>query len=191
MNHALYRRALAAVTVLLVAVPSVASASVDRAPQPAVRGVLAEFEGTTINLAVSWGDAHACAVSQAATMCYRSEAEMNAASVEQLSLSSSAAPTEAGVGDVSIAAACSSSLRLYDGTSYGGNTVNFTTRGALISLSSYGFDNLTSSYKVGACAATLYSGIQSGTYPGNTGAGAQATSMLSGWNNVISSVYIA
>jgi hypothetical protein len=43
---------------------------------------------------------------------------------------------------------------------------------------------------VGACAAHLYSGIQSGLYPGNTAANAQASSMQSGWDNTISSVLI-
>ena len=90
--------------------------------------------------------------------------------------------------DFGVLAVCSTSLRLYDGTSFGGQVVSFTTTGSLVTLSSYGFDNKTSSYKVGACAATLYNGIQTSPYPGNTGAGAQATSMLAGWDNTISSV---
>jgi hypothetical protein len=90
-------------------------------------------------------------------------------------------------------AACSSSLRLYRSTSYGGAVLQLTTRNTYINLSGYGFDNDTSSYKVGACSAGFYDGSGGGapTYPGSTGANASATSMVSGWDNRVSSVYIA
>jgi hypothetical protein len=68
-----------------------------------------------------------------------------------------------------------------------------TSRGAYINLSTYGFDNDTSSYKVGACASYFYDGAGGGTplYPGTTTANSSATSMLTGWDNRVSSVYIA
>lgn len=184
MNHRLIRRALVAACVVIAVSPVPVDAASAR---PAPGGSLATFEGQQIDLTQGWGDATACAVTDTGTTCYRTEAEMDTAL---------ATPTPAStVGEssgatVTMASACSSSLRLYDGTSFTGSVVSFSTRGTLISLSSYGFDNKTSSYKVGACAAILYSGIQTGTYPGNTAANAQASSMVSGWNNVISSVLI-
>ena len=88
-------------------------------------------------------------------------------------------------------ASCSSTLRLYHGTSFTGAVLGLSTRGSLIQLASSGFDNVTSSYRVGACSASLYDGLQSGLYPGATGAGSQASVMLSGWDNTISSVVIS
>lgn len=90
-------------------------------------------------------------------------------------------------------ASCSSSLRLYRSTGYAGGVLNLSTRNTSINLSAYGFDNDTSSYKVGACAATFYDGAGGGppVYPGSTGAGASASTMASGWDNRIGSVYIS
>jgi hypothetical protein len=179
MNHRLIRRALVAACALLAVFPLPAAAAPVR---PAPSGSLATFEGHQIDLAQGWGEATACAVTDAGTTCYRSEAEMDSAIAPPTATTST--------GGAATAAACSSSLRLYDGTSFTGTVLSLSTRGSLLTLSTYGFDNKTSSYKVGACAAVLYSGIQSGTYPGNTAANAQATSMQSGWDNVISSVLI-
>jgi hypothetical protein len=145
-------------------------------------GVLATFEGTTINLRDGWGAAQACTSDGAVTTCYRSEAAMDrAASAAARSI------------EITTFAACSSSLRLYRSTSYGGAVLQLTTRGSYINLSGYGFDNDTSSYKVGACSAGFYDGSTGGapSYPGSTGANASATSMVSGWDNRVSSVYIA
>lgn len=182
MNHR-HRRALVAACALLAVAPLPAAAAPVR---PAPSGSLATFEGHQIDLAQGWGEATACAVTDAGTKCYRTEAEMDAT----IATSSPATATVAASGAATTASTCSSSLRLYDGTSFTGTVLSLSTRGSLITLSTYGFDNKTSSYKVGACAAVLYSGIQSGTYPGNTAANAQASSMQSGWDNVISSVLI-
>ncbi|MFL6042074.1 MAG: hypothetical protein ACJ740_11810 [Gaiellales bacterium] len=170
-----------ATAITLIALPATTAAAAEDDSAPS-SGVIAEFEGSTINLAEGWGDANACSVTADGTTCYRTEAEMDAAVA---ATASTAARLSHEIGPLGV---CSTSLRLYDGTSFDGQVVSFTTTGSLITLSSYGFDNKTSSYKVGACAATLYSGIQTSPYPGNTGAGAQATSMLSGWDNTISSV---
>jgi hypothetical protein len=183
MNHRLIRRALAAACALVAVFPLPAVAAPVR---PAPSGSLATFEGHQIDLAQGWGEATACAVTDTGTTCYRTEAEMDAT----IATSSPATATVEASGAATTASACSSSVRLYDGTSFTGTVLSLSTRGSLITLSTYGFDNKTSSYTVGACAAVLYSGIQSGTYPGNTAANAQATSMQSGWNNVISSVLI-
>jgi hypothetical protein len=145
-------------------------------PEPSSNTV-ATFEGATFNMADGWGAATACHVTDSATTCYRSEAAMDRALNEN-------APS-------SRAANCSSSLRLYDGTNKTGAVISLSTRQSVISLSAYGFDNRTSSYRVGACSASLYNGLGTSKYSGNTSAGASANSMASGWNNVISSVAIA
>jgi hypothetical protein len=138
---------------------------------------IATFEGTTFDMTRGWGLATACNVTDNGTACYRTEAEMNKA-VDR-------AP---GAGR---AANCSSALRLYDGTGYTGQVISITTRSTVLALYGYGFDNKTSSYKVGACSARLYNGIGSSQYGGTTSAGASATSMASGWDNVISSVTLS
>ncbi len=145
-------------------------------------GIVADFEGQRINLAEGWGEARACTSDGVVTTCYRSEAAMDRAGAVAVSS-----------GGVVPLATCSSSLRLYRSTSYGGAVLQLTTRGTYINLSGYGFDNDTSSYKVGACSSGFYDGASGGapTYPGSTSANASATSMVSGWDNRVSSVYIS
>lgn len=146
------------------------------------------YNGNRIDLSKGWQGARACIELGDRTECYTTEQEMLAAHPDVFGapLASRASSTS------SVAASCASSLRLYDGTSYTGAVVAFTTRAATINLSAHGFDNRASSYKVGACSSNLYSGPNLGgsPYPGATGANAVATSMASGWNNVVSSVYI-
>jgi hypothetical protein len=87
---------------------------------------------------------------------------------------------------------CSTPLRLYDGTYLTGSNVPISARGIWLNLSNYGFNNMTSSYKVGACAVVLASGTDgSGSlYPYCLSANCEEDVMASGWNNVISSVYV-
>jgi hypothetical protein len=61
-----------------------------------------------------------------------------------------------------------------------------------INLADFGFNNMTSSYTVGACAVILAAGTNgSGSlYPECLNAGCVEDVMLSGWNNVLSSVYL-
>jgi hypothetical protein len=138
---------------------------------------LASFEGGTIDLRDGWGEAQACTSDGESTACFRTEAEMQ----EYLD----------GQG-VAARLACTPSVRLYTGISYTGSSINLTTRGTFINLSVYGFDNQTSSYKIGGCDSVFYDGASgSGSvYPGNTSAGAQLASMVTGWNDRISSIYI-
>ena len=93
---------------------------------------------------------------------------------------------------VALLAVCGTPLRLYNGISYTGTVLALAQRGTPLNLSGYGFDNATTSYKVGGCDADFYTGpSQTGSsYPGNTAAFAQSPSMVTGWNNTISSVYI-
>ena len=145
-------------------------------------GVMAAFEGAWINLANGWGEATACTSDGLTTQCYRTEQEMDATtSVRSFSM------------PIVPLASCASSQRLYRSTSYGGAVLQLTTRSVYNNLSSYSFDNDTSSYKVGACDSYFYDGASGGTplYTGTTAANSSATSMLTGWDNRVSSVYIA
>lgn len=170
---------------LILGATLLASATIGISTFPAAAdepdGVVADFEGTRINLRDGWGPARACTSDGTITTCYRSEADMDRAE-----------PAAQRSGGVTPSAACSSSLRLYRSTSFGGSVLQLTIRGTYTNLSAYGFDNDTSSYKVGACSAYLYDGSSGGapTYPGSTGANVSASSMTSGWDNRVSSVYI-
>ena len=143
---------------------------------------VAWFEDHWIDLAVDWEGATACAVGPLGAVCFRTE--------EELEATLSKLPTSSDM--VALAGTCSSALRLYNGISYTGNVLVLTSTNAPINLSSLGFDNLTTSYKVGACDAGFYSGANLGgsAYPGNTAAFAQSPNMITGWNNTTSSVYI-
>jgi hypothetical protein len=172
---------------LLVLVGSLLPASIGLAddPGPSSPGNPPEaaFENRTLDLSSAWGPAKACIELSGRVECYRTESDLDAAYPE----------FAAGDGQMALLATCSSSLRLYRSTGFTGGTLVLTTRGVVHNLSTYGFDNDTSSYAVGACASTFWAGASgSGSvYPGNTGAFANASQMLSGWNNVVSSVYIS
>ncbi len=169
---------LATVMLGLVAVPFVGSAGAAPKPNPS----LASFEGATIDLRGGWGDAKACTSNGTTTTCYRTEAEMDA--------NTQASRVSSGVV---IQATCSGTLRLYSGTSYTGSLLQLSTQQVYTNLSPYGFDNVTSSYKVGPCSSIFYDGANgSGSvYPGNTNANIQSPTMLGGWDNRISSIYIS
>jgi hypothetical protein len=97
-----------------------------------------------------------------------------------------------GLAPVLPAASCSTPLRLYADAGYGGRELDFYDRGYWQNLSTWSFDNQLSSYKVGACSVYLADGAGGGgsLYPGNTSAGHNEASMLSGWNDRVSSIYI-
>jgi hypothetical protein len=141
----------------------------------------AVFEHRELELGKSWGDATACIELGDHTECFRTEQQLLAAH-----------PHYGANGAVTPSATCSSPLRLYRLSGFTGGMLVLTTRGVLLNLSTYGFDNDITSYAVGACASTFWSGA-SGTgsvYPSPTGACTAASSMSSGWNNDVSSVYI-
>lgn len=149
------------------------------APDSRPPAVIASFEGKSINLADRWGEAQACFVDEDGTRCYRSEAEMDRAE--------GAAPAN----DTFSAQACTPSVRLYRGTNHSGGVLMLTNAYAMLNLSSYGFDNDTSSYRIGQCASRFYDTTSgSGLYSGSTGANVSRTTMLAGWDNRIGSVYI-
>lgn len=147
---------------------------------------MAQFENSVIDLRQGWGDAHACATNGVdTTVCFRTQADMDAYLA-----------THPGLGSrrrVTPFVNCATSLRLYDGTSFTGNTLALSGRGLWLNMSTYGFDNVTSSYQVGACNST-FNNLANGsglTYPGNTNANASSSTMSSGWDNTVSSVFIS
>lgn len=155
---------------------------------------IASFEGTTLDLSKSWGDAGACWVDpEGMATCYRTEKEMDAAIVAAGGdLGRAATEADRGIAHSARMASCSSSLRLYRNNSYSGGTLYLTQRYSWINLSWYGFDNDTSSYRVGACSSTFRSGSYGGgtTYWGGTNA-YNSRSSMPGWNDVLSSVRIS
>jgi len=144
------------------------------------------FEGELIDLSHDWGKATACNVSAEESRCFRTEAEMDDDIAQR-----QRTVQDRGVIVASLST-CASSLKLYNGTSYTGTVLNLSTRFSYINLSTYGFDNLASSYKVGACDVDMFAGAGGAgcLYPGDTSANSHAVAMSSGWNNVVSSVYI-
>ena len=172
--------------------PSVAYAANDDDQGASGNPAEAVFEQGELDLGESWGDATACIELGDHTECFLTEKELFQAYPEygQAGKESQGA---AARGGFTVAATCSSSLRLYRLTGFSGGTLVLTTRAVVHNLSTYGFDNDTSSYRVGACASTFWAGASASgsVYPGPTGAFASASAMLSGWNNVVSSVYIS
>ena len=161
-------------------------------------GVIASFEGGWLDLSVSWGDATACHVTMGGVDCYRTEAEMDEAEgLTSFGLRAGTPETGTRAAGVRAAAAalvtCSSTLRLYRSSSYGGGVLALSTRGVVMNLSGYGFDNDTSSYKVGACSSTFWENASASgsVYPGLTVANVSSPSMVAGWDNRVSSVYIS
>lgn len=137
------------------------------------------YHGRKIDLSVSWNGAQACWISDSGNTCYDSEAEMEAAMFSQPSAQS-----------VVPLLTCSPTLKLYDNTNFNTPVISLGTRGSWIQLSTFGFSARTSSYIVGGCNSVFEDGSGS-MYPGSTSAGNSAASMVSGWNNRITQVYIS
>jgi hypothetical protein len=180
MRKTIFISALLTTGLLMPALP--AAAGPIRGPS------IALFEGRTIDLRDGWGEAGACTTDGVTTECFRTEKQMDeylANPVGEL--------VQAVLGVIGIQSVCSTTLRLYANTFYGGSALAISTRFAVSNLATWGFSNVTSSYKVGACAATFYDGDNANppVYPGSTGAGVFSVSMLAGWDNRVSSVYIS
>lgn len=188
-TRALIALALGAVTIS----PLAADAAEPGTPNPSIDASngrsQATFEGTTLDLSTSWGDARACWVDEEETTCYRTEAALDRALVKAGLLAD--APGRPDV-EGARAASCNSSLRVYSGNYYTGYLLYLSARWTWINLSWFAFDNVTSSYKIGSCSATFRSGSYGTgmTYWGGTNAWSQRVSMP-GWDNVLSSLYIS
>lgn len=140
---------------------------------------VADYNGNEIDTAISWEGAQACWISQTGNRCFDTEVEMDAA----------IAASGIGRGDASILSTCSSTLRLYDGTSFTGTVLALSLEGSWIQLSANNFSAKTSSYIIGACNSSFKDA--SSVYPGTTTAGASASTMASGWDNRVTQVFIS
>lgn len=161
------------------------------ATEPEGNGVVAGFETSTLHLASSWGEAKACVIwsEEGIAECFRTEAAMDAflANLDGRQREFEG-PSSAAAGS-----ACSGYLRLYDGAGYGTPVLSLRDRYQWQNLSNFGFNQKVSSFKVGPCATDFadYANGGGGWYPWYlTEAYDQAASMISGWNNDVSSIYI-
>jgi hypothetical protein len=148
---------------------------------------LALFEGNLIDLTQGWGEAQACMVWSGGVECFRSAEEMSQREAEIQGGGGTLAPASTA----SMSVSCSSPLRLYEHTWYGGRELSFWDPGFWQNLGDYGFNDRTSSYKIGACYAHLAEHAWGGGwwYPGDTSPYHWEPYMISGWNDRVSSIY--
>jgi hypothetical protein len=150
----------------------------------AAAGMNATYNGGTINLAQGWGSAAVCAVTQAGTSCFSSQANYQAWLSSQLQVEDALVPDSSGN--------CSSGLDLYQNIDYGGAELIIFVQSIWINLSAYSFSDELSSYKVGACAVSMTDAANGGgdVYPGATSPGSDVTWIGSAWNDRMQSVYV-
>jgi hypothetical protein len=162
------------VTIGLVCTMSTVSGAADQSS-------IAFFEGGTINLSQGWGLAQICDVTSAGTYCFTGQSEY------QSWLDSGSTP-----GGVIPLTNCSSGLKLYANIDYGGSELILSSESNWINLSTYGFSDVVSSFKVGACSISM-TDAQNGSgnvYPGPTSPGSDVSWIGTAWNDRVQSVYI-
>ncbi|NNE73211.1 MAG: hypothetical protein HKN26_06080 [Acidimicrobiales bacterium] len=153
------------------------------------------YNGTIIDMAADWEDAEACLVRPDVLdmpECFDSVEQLEARSAELIDEHGPVRGFSTRRGKSSFAN-CATKLWLYDGAYGTGAKINFQLRNQWINLSSYGFNQKTSSYHIGGCNATFhdYANGGGGLYPTNqTQAWDGSPGMAAGWNNDVSSVRI-
>lgn len=164
-----------------------------QAPPSVTPPGVALFEGNWIDLRAGWGEAQACMVFQTAAIveCFRSAAEMAVREEEVSAVSASRRGDEATLSTQSASWSCSSPLRLYEHGNFGGRQLSFWDAGLWQNLGDWGFNDQLSSYRVGSCYVYLAEHSWGGGwwYPGNTSPWHWEASMISSWNDRISSIY--
>jgi len=183
-------RSCAVATAFLVALIAPASAQTTRGARPERPAVAAgstpdaaTFEGRRIDLAKNWEQAQACIVLRQAQIveCFRT--------LDQAEAQASAVMAQYAAAGYS----CSSPLRLFEHSYYGGRQLLFFDRGYWQNLTDYGFNDQLSSYIVGACytyQAEHINGVGA-FYPGPGWAWSGVPYLISGWDNRMSSLYMA
>ena len=198
--HRGYLLALGLITMFLAATTTPASATANEAGELVSFRTPALFDGEFIDMAQDWGEADACIVWAEALPtpeCFRTEAERDAR-VAELEAKLEARNAGSLLSQIGSQAAmrgtnCSGYLKLYDGTFYSGASLYLRGRFQWFDLASFNFNNRTSSFKIGPCSAYFadLSGGGGAWYPtSQTQAYDTATTMVSGWNNDVSSLYI-
>jgi hypothetical protein len=147
-------------------------------------GTIATYNGGTLNLSQGWGTAAVCAVTAVGTNCFSSQ------SAYQAWLSSQLLTEDALTPDVSIN--CSTGFDLYQNIDYGGGELVIFDQATWINLSTYGFADQVSSYKVGACSVSMTAAANGGgdVYPGATSPGSDVSWIGTAWNDRVQSVYV-
>lgn len=179
------KKAVATIALVCMVAASAVWAGAVSAQGPGAGGSdsIASYDGKELDLAQSWGGAQACFVDVANhdAECFDSRQALEARESEL-----------ASAGALAPLIDCSSPLKLFENTSYGGRELDLYARAVWTNLSDWSFDNQTSSYKVGACSVDLAENANGGgsLYPGTTSAGHNEASMQSGWDNRVSSVWI-
>lgn len=197
----MFLRRLAGLTIASVLTFSawngIASAHELAAPKAEKEAKLVKFEGKLIDLSKGWGEAQACVVwdTADASECFRSEAQLEAYTAKINDEINTGTRQVKSTGEVGAMATCSSYLRLYEHSSFGGRVLQFASRGYWQNLGDYGFNDETSSYRVGACSSNLAEHANGGGYyyPGNTSAGTSSSCMCAGstnWNDRVSSIRV-
>lgn len=193
----MFRRPAAIAAILILAVPAPLAMTVTGGVAGAATAdpSLASYDGRTIELDDgSWDGAAACVTDGRSTRCFDTEADATAWMATNSAgpaASAHSAPTAAVSMPGPMVLTCSSSLRLFQHGMFGGRVLYLASRGLWFNLSPYGFNNMTSSFVVGACTVYLADGTNgSGSwYPG--GYPNQVVGVLaSGWNDRITSVYV-
>jgi hypothetical protein len=142
---------------------------------------IAYFQGGTIDLAQGWGSAQICDVTLSGTYCFTGQsAYQNWVNTAGL------------MSDVVPLANCSSGLDLYENIDYGGSELIVSSEVNWINLSTYGFSDVVSSFKVGACSISMTdsSNGSGNVYPGPTSPGSDVSWIGTAWNDRVQSVYI-
>ncbi len=193
----------AALVLALVAVPAGADAQTrmdgvdgrSSSRQDQARPAFAMFEGRTIDLSGDWDDAQACLIWREGGVleCFRTRQALEARGAELAPGPPASELTESGAAVASYSYSCGPPLKLFDWTGYGGRELWFYDRGYWQNLGDYGFGDRTSSYVVGGCDVYLADYRDGGGwwYPGPTYAYAGEPAMQWGWQNHLSSIYIA
>ena len=146
--------------------------------------VIASYNGATIDLSQGWGTATICVVAPSGTNCFANQHDYQAWTDAQPKTSASllAATTSS----------CSSGFQLYENIDYGGRELIIYDESIWINLSNYSFNDIVSSYKVGACAVSMTDAANGSgnVYPGATSPGSDVSWIGSAWNDRVSSVYV-
>jgi hypothetical protein len=171
--------ALALGVTVMTASSAVASASAASGP-----GIVATYNGGTLDLSQGWGSAAICAVTNLGTSCFSKQSEYQTWFSSQPQLVAESFSASSGN--------CSTGLKMFQKVNYGGTELVIFEKSEWINLSAYSFADELSSYQVGACAADMAAGTNGSgaAYPGNTSPGADVTTLGSSWNDRMQSVYI-
>jgi hypothetical protein len=176
--------ALASAAAIVLSAGSMAAAAPSTDARAA--GAVATFEGQSIALGNSWGEAKVCVVSRrlSATTCFRST---QAAAAFRTATSPSADQSE-----VAVPLLCANPLVLWADGQGSGRQLQFCDTGYWQNLSDYSFDNQMSPFSTGNSNTHMAENAGGGGawYPGNTERMCYTGYLVSGWNDRVSSVYL-